>query len=81
MRKLILIAAIALMSTSSCYANLSLADASPTATQEPVKKAADAEADSNERPSHVVRRRQKHLFNENLFTLARLGYRWNRPCW
>jgi len=57
MRKIFLIAAFALMSTSSCYANLSLADASqppvaePTVSHSPIA----APKPSEETDRHVAR--------------------------
>jgi len=64
MRKLILITVIAIMSTSPCYANLSLAsnDPSPAATEQPKPTAPEtrpeavAKSPSNARPRRHVSR-------------------------
>ncbi len=62
MRKLILIAAAAFMSTTPCYANLSLAsaDTSPIATEQPKPRAAEARPVKPERSARISRHRQRH---------------------
>jgi hypothetical protein len=74
MRKVILIAAIALMSTSSCYANLSLADASQKSTEQ--AHAAEARPVADDRHAAIARPRRKHFF-----VAARFLSGWARPCW
>jgi hypothetical protein len=75
MRKMILIAAIALMSTSSCYANLSLADASQPITEQPKAHAAEARVADDGRAA-ISRPRRRHVF-----VAARFLSGWARPCW
>ena len=75
MRKLILIAAIALMSTSSCYANLTLADASQPAVAQ-VKLTADTQPVAEETSPSISRPRRKHVSAASRFT-----YRWSEHCW
>jgi hypothetical protein len=64
MRKLILTAAIALLSTSSCYANLSLApfDRSHPAIEQPKTLSADVRPVEVERSAETSRHRRKHWF-------------------
>jgi hypothetical protein len=63
MRKLILVAAIALMSTTPCYANLSLAsnDAPSPVTAESTRPTADLPAHAAEKSATVVTPRRKHV--------------------
>jgi hypothetical protein len=64
MRKLILVAAIAMMSTTSCYANLSLASNEPAPTTAEQPNAAPSEAIKGSAParsSTIARSRKRHL--------------------
>jgi hypothetical protein len=76
MRKIILIAMIALMSTSSCYANLSLADASQQITEQTKARGAEAHPISEEKHAAISKPRRKHIFVE-----ARFLSGWARHCW
>jgi hypothetical protein len=65
MRKLILIAAIATLSSSACYANLSLAsnDAPQQAIAQPSAQALDARAEAavtSVRPANISRPKPRH---------------------
>jgi hypothetical protein len=63
MRKLILVAAIAMMSTTSCYANLSLASNEPAAAAAEQPKAPPSEATKDATPtksSTITRSRKRH---------------------
>jgi hypothetical protein len=77
MRKLILIAAIALMSTTSCYANLSLAsaDGSLPATEQPKARAADV------RPARVARHAETRHRRTHVWAEARYFYPTHTGCW
>ncbi len=76
MRKMILIAAFALLSTSSCYANLSLADASQPITEQPKARSPEAHSVADERRAAISRPRRRHVFVE-----ARFLPGWTRHCW
>ncbi len=78
MRKLILIATMALMSTSSCYANLSLAssDNPPTAIEQPKPRPAEVRPVAVGRSAETARHRRTHIWAE-----ARSFYQSRRPCW
>jgi hypothetical protein len=74
MRKMILIAAIALMSSSSCYANLSLADASQGITEQPKARSSEVHADDSH--AAISKPRRTHVFVERRFLSG-----WTRHCW
>lgn len=76
MRKLIMIAAIALMSTSSCYANLSLADASQPTTVQTVAHKSEPKPVAEEKSAPAARPHRRHAFSE-----ARLSYLPTEHCW
>lgn len=91
MRKLILITVIALMSTTSCYANLSIADATPqlhanssSQQAEPAKPQVNqpqaqkpvVKPVAEARLAPVSRPRHRHISYE-----SRYVYHWSGHCW
>ena len=76
MRKLILIAAIAMMSTTSCYANLSVAsnDPNPAPLEQPKAQApaAAAKPDTSARPLITAKRHRLHAPSVAAFPAYRI---------
>jgi hypothetical protein len=77
MRKLILIAAIAFVTATPCYANLSLAsaDTSPTATEQS-KTTAEAPPVTNAGSPARISRRGQHHWAASRLSLHHFGYRY-----
>lgn len=76
MRKLILITVIALTSTTSCYANLSLADASPAAPIEQPKAQPPEHHASETRSENVSHPHRRHASIERSIIST-----WSHHCW
>ena len=75
-RKMILIAAFALLSTSTCYANLSLADASQPTNEQPKARSPEEHPVAHERRATISRPRRRHVLVEAQFLSG-----WTRHCW
>lgn len=79
MRKLILIAAIALITATPCHANLSLATAEipPAATEQPQTTAEARPVAAGRSPMRISRRKHSH-WNASHFSYHYFSYRYFR---